>query len=192
SLVLAASSQFTAPYRKANEKAEKVRNFLSALEINIEPQWDSKTLLEVFDKNVRERKLGEYTLYENVSDQSNPDVPLSVAVLFSGPGLWAPIEGVMALETDLLTIRGIRFYKQEETPGLGGEIGSDWFQEQFKGKKIVSGAGEPGFKIVKPGSATDENTVNGVSGATMTSERVQTILDSLAKKLWEERDNYVK
>ncbi|HEB32063.1 MAG TPA: hypothetical protein ENI15_14530, partial [Spirochaetes bacterium] len=47
SLVLAASSQFTAPYRKANEKAEKVRNFLSALEINIEPQWDSKTLLEV-------------------------------------------------------------------------------------------------------------------------------------------------
>ncbi len=192
SLVLAVASQVTAPFRKANEEAEKVRNFLSVLEVQIDPKWDPKTLLEVFNNYVRLRELGELTLYENISDESNPDTPVSIAIQFSGSGLWAPIEGVIVFDTDLLTIRGIRFYKQEETPGLGGEIGSEWFQEQFRGKKIVSDSGEPGFRIVKPGSLTDENSVDGISGATMTSARVQTILNDLVKKLWEERENYVK
>ena len=66
-----------------------------------------------------------------------------MAVPFSGSGVWGPIEGVLALEPDMQTIRGVRFYKQEETPGLGGEIASDWFQAQFKGKTLVSAAGDP-------------------------------------------------
>ena len=95
---------------------------------------------------------------------------MAVAVPFSGPGLWGGIEGVMALEPDLVTIRGVRFYKQEETPGLGGEIGSDTFQNQFAGKRMISPEGVAGFRIVKPGTGADVNSVDGISGATLTGK----------------------
>lgn len=192
SVVLTATSLLTRPYREANEEAEEVLNFLSVLEVPVEDKWDSKTLLEVFNKNVRISEVGDLTIYENISDLSESGTPSVVAVPFSGPGLWAPIMGILSLDPDLLTIRGIRFYQQEETPGLGGEIGSDWFQDQFRGKEIVSETGEPGFNILKPGNKKDKNSVDGISGATMTSDRVQTILDNLARKLWEERSSYVQ
>ncbi len=187
SATLAVASTFLSPYRKANEEAEKVRNYLAVLDIPIDEKWDSKTLLDVYKKEVHTQKLGDFTLYETNSSSGG-----IIAVPFSGPGLWAPVEGVISFESDLKTIHGIRFYKQEETPGLGGEIGSLWFQKQFKGKKIVSKNGKPGFHIVKPGTPADSNAVDGITGATMTSERVQTMLDSLAKKLWKERDTYVR
>jgi Na+-transporting NADH:ubiquinone oxidoreductase subunit C len=136
------------------------------------------------------KALGDLTLYEKVTGSSDTGKPQLVAVPFTGPGLWGPIKGVMSLEPDLLTIREISFYQQEETPGLGGEIGSKWFQDQFKGKEIVSPAGEPGFHIRKPGNPLDENSVDGISGATMTSERVQSIIDNLAKDLYGERSDY--
>jgi Na+-transporting NADH:ubiquinone oxidoreductase subunit C len=192
SLLLAAVNLYTAPFRKANEEAEEVQNILSVLKVPTQPDWDSKTLLEAFEKSVRVRELGDLTLFENISDPSNPGKAVVVAVPFSGPGLWGPIKGVMSFEPDLLTIRGISFYQQEETPGLGGEIGAEWFQKQFEGKEIVSGSGDPGFRILKPGSAADENSVDGITGATMTSERVQTIIDGLAKELWKERKDYVQ
>ena len=191
SATLAVASVFTAPFRKSNEEAEKVKNFLSVLDVPVNKKADSKTLLDTFKKNVRVLKSGDLTLYENVPENSAAK-PSVIAIPFAGAGLWAPIEGVISFKPDLLTISGISFYKQDETPGLGGEIGSNWFQEQFKGKKIVSESGKPGFRIIKPGGKTDINSVDGISGATMTSDRVQKILDDLAKTVWEERKNYVK
>ena len=108
---------------------------------------------------------------------------------FSGPGLWGPIYGVLALEPDLRTIRGIRFFKQEETPGLGGEIGADWFQDQFVGKQIASEADVYGFAIVKPGTGEGVNVVDGITGATMTSDRVAVMIDSIAAVIGEEARN---
>ena len=192
SSILVAASLYTAPYRRANEKAEEVLNFLSALEVPVEARADAKTLLEVFDKNIRVRKLGELSIYEYVPDPSSSEKPLAVALPFSGPGLWGIVKGVLALEPDLRTIRAIRFYKHEETPGLGGEISADWFQSQFRGKEMVSSAGEPGFTILKPGGSPDKNSVDGITGATMTSDRIQTMLDGLAKELGKERDRYVQ
>lgn len=192
SLVLTATSLYTAPYRRANEKAEEVLNFLSALEVPIRAGADAEALLNIFDKNVRRRKLGDLSLYEYVPEASSSGKPIAVAVPFSGPGLWGPIDGVLALEPDLRTVRGIRFYKHEETPGLGGEISADWFQKQFRGKKIIPGAGKHGLSILKSGSTLDENSVDGITGATMTCDRVQAMLDGLAAALEKERNGYVQ
>ena len=187
SLLLAGTSLFTGPYRDANRKAEEVRNFLSALDVEVDEDADAKTLLTIFDENIRTNVRGGVTLYEYVPASSGAQTPLAIAVPFSGPGLWGPIKAVMALEPDMKTIKGVRFYDQEETPGLGGEIGADWFQKQFIGKELVSASGLPGFNIVKPGTALDKNSVDGITGATMTSERVRDMVDSLAKKLLEDR-----
>lgn len=190
SLLLVGANTLTAPYRKANERAEEVKNFLYALNVPVDRGADSKTLLAIFNKNIRVREVGSLSFYEYMPDKGPSAEPVAVAVSFSGAGVWGPIEGVIALEPDLITIRGIRFYKQEETPGLGGEIGSDWFQKQFDGKAIVSGRGEPGFNINRPGSPADRNSVDAITGATMTSDRVQQILNELSKKVAEVRNGY--
>ena len=182
-LLLTGASLYTSPYRLSNEKAEELRNFLEALEVPVPEDADSKQLIEIFDKNINKKVQGECDIYEYLPENSESTTPVAIAVPFSGPGLWGGIEGVIAFEPDFTTIRGIRFYKQEETPGLGGEIGSKWFQEQFIGKQIVSSKGDPGFRILKAGQEADINTVDGISGATMTSDRVQDILAKLAKEL---------
>jgi len=75
---------------------------------------------------------------------------------------------------------------------LGGEIGSDWIQEQFKNKQIIKGDNTPGFEIIKPGGITNINSVDGISGATMTCDNVQLILETLFMEIWKERNNYVQ
>lgn len=191
-LLLAGVSQFTASRREANERAEEIHNYLSALGVPLPPKVSSQELLSVFERDVRVARLGELSVYEYVPQSAGGQEAVAVAVPYAGIGLWGPIRGVLALEPDFRTIRGIRFYHQEETPGLGGEIGARWFQEQFVGKKIVSSAGEPGFRIVKPGRPLDANSVDGITGATMTSARVEAILDGLAKDLAKERRQNVQ
>lgn len=190
--LLAGVSQFTAPFRQANEKAEEVRNYLAALGAPVPAEADARELLDVFENNVREIRLGEITAYEYAPGAASQEGPLAVAIPFSGMGLWGPIRGVLALDPQLRTIRSIRFYQQEETPGLGGEIGAEWFQKQFEGKQIANDAGEAGFRVQKPGSPPQVNAVDAITGATMTSQRVQAIVDELARRLWKERQSYVR
>jgi Na+-transporting NADH:ubiquinone oxidoreductase subunit C len=190
SLLLVATTQLTAPYREANARAEEVRNLLGAVGAPLDPQAEPAALLEVYDRDVREKKAGDLVLYEYTPGGSAG--PEAVAVPLAGMGLWGPVKGVMALEPDLVTIRSVRFYQQEETPGLGGEIGSERFQGQFRGKRIVSDAGKPGFRILKPGSGdgADSNSVDGITGATMTSARVAKILDDASRAIERQRATY--
>jgi Na+-transporting NADH:ubiquinone oxidoreductase subunit C len=192
SLLLAGSTLFTAPYRQANERAEEVRTFLSVLGAPVEGLSNSRELLALFNRAVRVKSLGPLTLYEYFPESGSSDKPAALAVPFTGMGLWGPIKGVLALEPDLRTIKAISFYQQEETPGLGGEIGADWFRRQFQNKRIVSAEGKAGFRVLKPGSQAGPTEVDGISGATMTSQRVELMLDNLAKSIAEERKAYVQ
>ena len=187
SLLLAGSTLFTAPYRRANEKAEELRNFLAVLGAPVQELRDSQELLALFNRDVRVKPLGPLTLYEYHPDPGGDAKPQAVAVPFTGMGLWGPIKGVLALQPDLRTIKSISFYQQEETPGLGGEIASDWFRRQFENKQILSADGRAGFRVLKPGAQAGPSEVDGISGATMTSQRVELMLDNLARSIAEER-----
>lgn len=85
-----------------------------------------------------------------------------------GAGLWGPIWGYIALETDLKTIAGAYFDHASETPGLGAKIKDEpWFQEQFKGKVFDFENGP--FDIVKGGAPEGAmSSVDAITGATMT------------------------
>ena len=39
-----------------------------------------------------------------------------------GQGLWGTMYGLIAVEDDFNTVKGVKFYEHSETPGLGGEI----------------------------------------------------------------------
>lgn len=100
----------------------------------------------------------------------------------SGKGLWSTIYGYLALDRDLATVLGITFYKDGETPGLGGEINQPWFQEQFKGKVIFKDGRPQKLEIVK-GLVKDkypdgsDRAVDGISGATLTGKGMNNFIN---------------
>lgn len=91
-----------------------------------------------------------------------------------GKGLWGPIWGYIALEGDMNTVYGVSFGHKSETPGLGAEIETVKFQQQFNGKKIFDQDGDfVSIKAVKGGALPDNiHGVDAVSGATITSDGV--------------------
>ena len=100
-----------------------------------------------------------------------------------GKGLWSTLYGYLSLNSDLNDVRGITFYKHGETPGLGAEIESAWFQNNFKGKKILDDDGNLVSVTVVKGTASDyydepklSHYVDGISGATITSKGVTEML----------------
>jgi Na+-transporting NADH:ubiquinone oxidoreductase subunit C len=185
SLLLTAVASFTKPYQQANAEAEKNQNILGVLQVPYQPDASSQKLVTIFEDNVLLEQKGELVMYRYVppKDSGNED---TVAVGFEGPGLWGPVKGFLALGSDMRTIRGVTFYEQEETPGLGGEIAASWFREQFVGKSIVDEAGNPGI-IISSSESEAPNKVDAISGATMTCDKVQAMLNEAISSIVEEK-----
>lgn len=186
-LLLTAVASFTAPYKKANADAQRNRNILNVLQVPYPAEASSQQLVKIFEDSVRLEQSGELEIYRYVPPKDS-DNDETVAVGFEGPGLWGPIKGFLALGQDMKTIRDITFYEHEETPGLGGEIASSWFEEQFKGKSIVDGDGTAGI-IVSSAGEPAANKVDAITGATMTCDKVQAMLNAVIKDIVEEKGN---
>ncbi len=90
-----------------------------------------------------------------------------------GSGLWGPIWGYLALEEDWNTISGAVFDHQGETPGLGAEIATPVFGSQFEGKTIFKDGKFSSVTIAKNAS---DDAVDAISGGTITSRGVETML----------------
>ncbi len=168
--LLTAARDLTTRQREANARAERIRHILDALGLEYEADAGPEALVRVFERHVRTETRGGLEFYESVGGDGTVQ---AVAVLFAGPGLWGPIKGILALEPDRRTVRRITFYEQEETPGLGGEIATRSFTQQFDGQRIVSPAGEPGLEV------------HAITGATMTSRRVREMLQEVAGRIVE-------
>ncbi len=101
-----------------------------------------------------------------------------------GMGLWGGINGYIAVDADNNTIYGVYFNHESETAGLGAEIKDNvkW-QQLFQGKKIHKDAVEGiALGVKKDAPADDENNVDAITGATLTSDGVDKMLkDGLSK-----------
>jgi Na+-transporting NADH:ubiquinone oxidoreductase subunit C len=104
---------------------------------------------------------------------------LGYAFRIAGQGFWDVVKGYVAVNPDLKTIRGVVFYQQNETPGLGAEISKDWFQQQFRGKALPQEppSGTPVIRMVGPGVEPGPREVHAITGATGTSTAVERLLD---------------
>ena len=102
-----------------------------------------------------------------------------------GTGLWGPLWGNIALEDDLNTVIGVTFDHKGETPGLGAEITTPAFTDQFVGKKIFDDNGNfTSIMVVKGGAAklpADEQIhgVDAISGGTITSHGVNNMIKNV-------------
>lgn len=99
-----------------------------------------------------------------------------------GRGLWGPIWGYISLNDDFNTVYGATFAHKSETPGLGAEISTPDFQQQFKDKQIFDNDRFTSVAVVK-GGAQPENrhAVDAISGGTITSQGLENMIkDCLA------------
>ena len=127
---------------------------------------------KLFIKAVKEGMPESYTMLKVTAPGKE-----SYVFLVWGGGLWSTMYGYIALEPDKNTVKGLTFYTHGETPGLGGEIDSDYFKDQWPGKKLFDADGVMQIDVMKKGKVKlAEHQVDGISGATITSVAVGELL----------------
>lgn len=123
-----------------------------------------------YDKDPGERLLPMF-------ESKNSKGQVSYVIPLWGSGLWGPIWGYLALAPDWSTVNGAVFDHKGETPGLGAEIATPKFQNQFAGKQIYQDRKLTSIEIKKGGnSGNDPHTVDGLSGGTLTGHGLQSML----------------
>lgn len=148
-----------------NDKGEKIDPTTNAFDVNV--SLESK-------KPASERLL---PVFECTTDNG-----LKYILPVYGAGLWGPIWGYLAFDSNGDTIYGAYFAHAGETPGLGAEIEKPAFRDQFEGKDVFSQTGDfQSVAVVKVGKEpAGQAWVHAVSGGTITSQGVQKMLfDSL-------------
>ena len=97
-----------------------------------------------------------------------------------GYGLWSTMRGFLALADDGRTITGITFYEHAETPGLGDAIEKPEWLSGFHDKLVFDENNQVRIDVVKghvdPGSPEARYHVDGIAGATLTSNGVASLL----------------
>ena len=97
-----------------------------------------------------------------------------------GSGYQSTLYGFLALAEDTNTVLALKFYEQNDTPGIGARIqDSDW-EALWPGKQVFDESGVLRIgvargKVVR-GSADADYQVDGISGATRTSLGVNGIV----------------
>ncbi len=111
---------------------------------------------------------GQYPLFVATS---------GVVVPLYGAGLWGPIWGYVALDTDMNTVKGIVLDHAGETPGLGAEITTAKHQAQYVGKSVYKGDELVGITLKKGGAdKSNPHEVDAISGGTKTCDGVTAMI----------------
>lgn len=193
--VLAGVSLLLKEKQQENISGEKMQNILKAANIQTISREEAKELYnkyfnETFVVNVKGERVEGVEAFEvdmskevkNAPEKRNlpvfvfhgDDNSVKYVVPVYGGGMWGPIWGFIALNDDKNTVYGATFDHASETPGLGAEIATDKFQQQFKDNKIFDENGNfVSVTLVKGGAnPNDEHGVDAISGGTVTSGKL--------------------
>ena len=180
-VLLALANQALKPRQDANILLDKQKQILGALKVDFSAVDTASTChsqadpAEVYYTLVQDTlTYGEAEVYvANLNGATKYVLPLS------GKGLWGGIGGYLALDEDKNTIYGVNFNHEGETPGLGAKIVELPFRESFEGKHIRNAEGQVvSVAVLKAGTrAEGQEQVDAISGATITSTGVSTMLN---------------
>jgi len=131
------------------------------------------------------------TLY--IGKNSGETAPVGIAFEAVGNGFQGKISIMVGISTDFSKINGIKILEQIETPGLGTKIVVDptnkkdpfWFSNQFKDLTTV-----PAIEVVKNVKPSKSTEIQAITGATISSKAVVTILNNQilqAKSIYQSR-----
>ena len=123
-----------------------------------------------------EEKMEEDITYFECKDTSGSTVGIALPV--QGNGYQGVIKLMVGLTPDLSRITGIKVLEQVETPGLGGRISEDKFQDQFKDVST-----KPAVEYVKNQEPEKDTEIRAVTGATISSRSVVAIINKNVQRL---------
>ncbi|MBH0055892.1 Na(+)-translocating NADH-quinone reductase subunit C [Pseudoalteromonas sp. SWXJZ94C] len=135
-------------------------------------KYDAALSVSLKEKGVKDiagiqRVTKESPVYISKKEDGSID---AIILPIQGYGLWGLMYGFISLESDGETVKSIIFYKHNETPGLGGEIQNPQWTATWEGKELP-------IQIVKGTAGNDEHKIDGLSGATLTSNGVDHAVD---------------
>lgn len=197
-ILLSITAISLAPYQAKNIRIEKMKNILTSVAVHAETAETEKLYNQYITQqivlnNKGEEVKGSVAAFDidlkkeldkiKIGKTDEQLFPLFICkkegktfyiVPLRGKGLWGPIWGYISLEADMNTIYGASFAHKSETPGLGAEIETEKFQQQFIGKKIFDESGDfVSVTLIKGGAPpNDMHGVDAISGATITSKGV--------------------
>lgn len=196
-IVLAVTYMALKPKQEENIANDKRRQILATVHVvvpenEVKAVYD-KYIIESFVVNNKGEKITGNAFAVNMAQEIKKTgderrLPVFVCRLVNGAikyilpvygaGLWGPIWGYVAVNDDGDSVYGAYFSHSGETPGLGAEISTAWFQSQFDGKKLYKNGIFRSIDVVKSGQKAVDGAeyVNAVSGGTITSKGVQTML----------------
>jgi len=100
------------------------------------------------------------------------DKPLGYAVPAEGPGFQDTVKLIYGYDPARRAVIGMEVLESRETPGLGDKIAFDaQFKANFEELKV-----DPEIDLVKRGEKTSPNQVDAITGATISSRAVVTII----------------
>lgn len=158
--ILLGTQSFTTPIIAENQELSLMSTILDAFEIT----YSENDIRETYGASIVEVEDSGYTFYKTSDGLLGYE--------FEGSGLWGPIEGFLALEPDMVTIKAISISYNEETPGLGGIVGEQWYLDKYRGKQFA-----PEILIKKDADMTKVTEVDAITGATNTSIAFQLLLN---------------
>ena len=170
-VLLALANQSLKPRQEANILLDKQKQILGALKVDYSAGNPAEIYMVLVNDTLT---YGDKEVYvANLNGATKYILPLS------GKGLWGGIGGYLALDEDKNTIYGVNFNHESETPGLGAKIVEMPFREQFEGKHIRNAEGAVvSVAVLKAGKHADgQEQVDAISGATITSTGVSTMLE---------------
>jgi len=202
-ILLSLAAMLLQPVQERNIEVEKKMNILSSINVSSE----KKNAVELYGKYIRDsyvintecKKIDgvdAFTVslrYEQKKPLAEQYLPVFIAVTdngdtlrifpLEGKGLWGPIWGYVSLKDDMTTIAGVTFDHKGETPGLGAEINTTPFENQFISKALYDNDKFVSVQIVKGGAeAGNKHEVDAVSGGTITSKGLEAMMhDGLIK-----------
>jgi len=165
--LLSATNEFTVDLVRSNQETARQRAVLAAMGI---PVTDPEEVAGAYRQVADDPEAG---LYASVVDGHTV-----YALQFTGAGVWGQISGVLAVSSDFRQVVGLEIVDDNETPGLGGRINEPGFKDQFRGVVV----GDDRLTIGGPGSLVD-----GITGATGTSNAMESILNELLELMRSEQ-----
>ena len=207
--VLSMTAQFLQPFQQRNIRIAKIQDILTSAGVestraNAEKLFDRYIVEQrLINRHGEVVDTGSRAFYVELRDEVRrlqdlqrgrtdvePEFPMFISeingqrsyiVPVIGRGLWGPLWGYVALQSDLNTIAGVVFDHAGETPGLGSQIAESWFHQQFIGKRIFDERENfVSVRLMRGGTATNPHAVDAITGGTITGDGLtETIYTSL-------------
>ncbi len=131
--VLAIAAMVLGPVQNKNIERETKGALLASVGVTV----PTAEIEKAYAENITEIPVGDdLKLYESKAGGKHLYI-----IPVAGSGLWGPVWGYVAVEQDWNTISGVVFDHKGETPGLGAEITTPKFRDQFAGKKLFDAGG---------------------------------------------------